>query len=353
MNDHKGRVVVSDEKQFIYHDSVNRGHVQLPQMVIKCRNLSDTAKIIYGVISGYVFEYGRSAFPSVSRIAMCSNCSKKTAIKYIDELVDKGFITKERHGNRRTNTYYFVDADKVAHLHVSEMFWRVFNDLYSEVDPKLYDAVYDGVMELSADMEREGKVFSDIPVNAETEKGIKDYLLSYISKESESMFKPPNRNKEKPDVDKVPTPSAALDIQPPVLSGGTGRFGMPEDVQKWKNDSFVQYFYEKHIDATDKTHEAARSKHRGMFGRVIANCGGDKLKVKRLVDAFFEIGYDIKSLEWFCTSGRMAELELYLTTGKKPYYIAAKDKKEAVESATQDSSGMSPEAFLNRIKLSN
>lgn len=358
--DYKGQVIVSSEKQFVYHDSENRGHVQLPRMVVHCLKLSGTAKIAYGVISGYVFEHGRQAFPSVSRIAMACNCTKKTAIKYIDELVENGFILKERNGNRRTNTYYLVDVDKIPHLHVSEMFWRAINDVYKEVEVCLYEVVYDKFLEMLEKLEDEGVVFNEIPVDEETEAHIKETLLSRVKKDGDDMFNPPNRGKSKPETSDQPavkerTKNAlggSLKKAGDIL-GGTSRYSLPDDVDKWKNDNFVQYFYEQFINTTGNTHEAARSKHRGMIGRIIKNADGNKELVKRRMDAFFQIGYDNQSLEWFCTSGRAAEIDLFLEKGKKPFYITAQEKQEKIETAVQQKSGMSADDFLKRIKGGN
>jgi predicted transcriptional regulator len=358
--EHRGQVVVSSEKQFIYRDSENKGHVQLPNMVIACLDLSDTSKIAYGNISKYVFENGREAFPAVSRIAMACNCTKKTAIKYIDELCDKGFILKERNGNRKTNTYYLVDVDKIDHLHVSEMFWRAVNAVYKEVEVCLYEEVYNCFMKMLEKLNVEGIVFREIPVNAETEAHIRETLLSRVKKDGDDMFNPPNRGKAKPKTSDQPatkeTTNISLGGSPEKagnILGGTSRFGLPDDVEKWKNDNFVQFFYEQFITATGRTHEAARSKHRGMVGRIIKNADGDKALVKKRIEAFFQIGYDNQSLEWFCTSGRAAEIDLFIEQGKKPFYIAAQEKKEMIETAVQSKSGMSADDFLKRIKGGN
>ncbi|MFF2912377.1 helix-turn-helix domain-containing protein [Paenibacillus sp. NPDC057934] len=360
MEAHKGQVVVSTEKQFVYQDSVNRGHVQLPRMVVHSLNLSGTAKIAYGVISGYVFEQGRSAFPSISRIAMACNCSKKTAIKYVDELVEKGFIQKERNGNGRTNTYYLVDIDKIPHLHVSEMFWRAVNKVNREIKTCLYENVYDCIMDLISKINYSGTKFRDISVNDKTELGLKETLLEMVNKDSEDTFKPQNYVSEEPNMLFPPqqstTTSVLLAGDPKKVGdvlGGRSRYCLPDDVTKWKNDNFVQYFYEKFINATDKTHEVARNKHRGMVERILKNQGGDKTKVKHLIDSFFEMKYDPQSLEVFCTSGRIVEIELFIEKGKRPYYLVAKDKKIRVSEEKRENYGISAKEFLERIKQSD
>lgn len=346
---YKGQIKVSSEKQFVYQDSFNRGHIQLPRMIINCLNLSSTAKIAYGVISGHVYEHGKSAFPSVSRIAMACNCTKKTAIKYINELIKKGFIVKERKGNGRTNDYFLVDVDMVTHLHVSEMFWRAFNAAYKELGAG-YEELFDVMTNMLDDLQKKGVEFKDIPVNAETEEKIKQSLLQAVKKRSDNdMFKPPNLAKERPEA-AVPTETQKESRKLNKQLSGVSRFSLPDDVDKWKNDHFVQYFYEKYIDATGKTHEAARSKHRGIMGRIIRNLGNDKMKVKRYIDAFFEIGYESPTLEWFGTSGRLTELDMYIEEGKKPFYLTSRKKKEQIKNAEQQNKGLSAESFLKRIK---
>ncbi|PZT53848.1 helix-turn-helix domain-containing protein [Paenibacillus silvae] len=360
MEQYKGQVIVSSEKQFVYRDSENRGHVQLPNMLVSCLELSDTSKIAYGVISKYVFENGREAFPAVSRIAMACNCTKKTAIKYIDELCEKGFILKERNGNRKTNSYYLMDIDKIEHLHVSEMFWRAVNSVYKEVEVCLYEDVYECFIKMLEKLDKEGVIFREIPVDAETESHIRKTLLSKVKMEGDDVLNPPNSGKAKPDIYDHPAIKEGMGTaqgdtveKAGNLGGGRGRFSLPDDIERWKNDNFVQFFYEKFIDATGRTHESARSKHRGMIGRLLKNVDGNKIRIKLRMDAFFQIGYDNQSLEWFCTSGRAAEIDLFIEQGKKPFYIAAQVKKEMVETTLQTKSGMSAEDFLKRIKGGN
>ncbi|ALA07276.1 hypothetical protein SECTIM467_152 [Brevibacillus phage SecTim467] len=342
MDDYKGQVKLSSEKQFVYHDSVNRGHVQLPRMIVHCLMLSATAKIAYGVISGYVFEHGKSAFPSMKRIARACGVTPKTATKYIDELVDKGFIIRERNGNGRTNTYYIVDADKIEHLHVSEMFWRVFNEVKKELEPKFYDDLDDKFDELlDCIMRKEGIEFKRLPVNSEMEAGLQKRLLDDVKEGSRPMLNLPNRGKKLPDTIENVLGDDALN--------GKGKFLLPDDVDRWTNNHFVTYFYRRYLSLVGKPHEEARAKHRGMLGRVIRNLSDSKTKARQYIDTFFQMGYESPSIEIFSTTGRMTEIETYLSEGKKPYYLQAKEKKEMVETAEQENKGMSAEAFLKRI----
>ncbi|KAF4325988.1 hypothetical protein G195_000008 [Phytophthora kernoviae 00238/432] len=122
---------------------------------------------------------------------MACNCTKKTAIKYIDELCEKGFILKERNGNRKTNSYYLMDIDKIDHLHVSEMFWRTVNSVYKEVEVCLYEDVYECFIKMLEKLDKEGIIFREIPVDAETESHIRETLLSRVKKEGDDMFNPP------------------------------------------------------------------------------------------------------------------------------------------------------------------
>lgn len=344
---YNGSVRVSSEKKFVYQDSYNRGHVQLPRMVINCLKLSSNAKIAYGVISGHVFEHGKSAFPSIARIAMACNCSMKSAINYVNELVDKGFVEKERRGNRRTNDYFLVDMDKVSHLHVSEMFWRAVNEAYRSVDSCKYDQVYDALHELLDEFDKQGIDFHSIPVTEEKERELISYLINKLNKGGEEVFTPPNKNK-KPPVTQAPAEKQGRSLGKEL--GGTHRHDLADNVEKWSNDKFVQYFYERYIDATGNTHVSARSKHRGIIGRYLKHTEGNKAKVKAYIDAFFQIGYDTPTLEWFGTSGRIGELDTFISTGKKPFYLTAKEKQAKVEQAEQINKGMSAEAFLKRIQ---
>ncbi|GAS81976.1 helix-turn-helix domain-containing protein [Paenibacillus amylolyticus] len=353
---HKEPVILSKERECIYQDSGNRGHIQIPNMVISCLDLSDTSKIAYGVISKYVCENGREAFPAVSRIAMACNCTKKTAIKYIKELCDKKFILKDRNGNRKTNTYYLMSIDKIEHLHVSEMFWRAVNEVYKNVEACLYEEVYKSFMKMLEKIIAEEIVFREIPVNVETESYIRETLLKGIMKDDDGMFKSLNLEKLKPKMYNEPI---VKEIKGNHTNGtikhgdilmDSNRFVLPDDVEKWNMDNFVQYFYEQFISSTGSTHESARSKHRGMFRRIIDKTNDNKIMVKKRIQAFFQIGYDNQSVEWFCTSGRAVEIDLFITQGKKPFYISTKENKSTTETQLQIKSGMTADDFLKRIK---
>ncbi|WP_053061559.1 helix-turn-helix domain-containing protein [Paenibacillus sp. VT-400] len=354
---HKEPVILSKERECIYQDSGNRGHIQIPNMVISCLDLSDTSKIAYGVISKYVCENGREAFPAVSRIAMACNCTKKTVIKYIKELCDKKFILKDRNGNRKTNTYYLMSIDKIEHLHVSEMFWRAVNEVYKNVEACLYEEVYNSFIKMLENIVAEGIVFREIPVNVETEGYIRETLLKGILKNADGMYKPLDLEKVKPKTFDQPMMKNTTDkflngtikIHETILMD-TNRFVLPDDVEKWNMDNFVQYFYEQFINATGRTHESTRSKHRGMFRRIVDKTNNDKILVKKRIQAFFQIGYDNQSLEWFCTSGRAVEIDLFITQGKRPFYIITKEKKSTTETQLQIKSGMTADDFLKRIK---
>lgn len=353
MDDHKGQVIVSSEKQFVYHDSTNRGHVQLPRMLINCLKLSATAKIVYGVISGYVYEQGRKAFPSTSRIAMYAGISKKTAIKYIDELVDKGFILKKRHGNRRTNDYYLLDADKVNHLKVSEMFHSAFKTALQGTPDSGTEGLFILMDEILGSIE--DLDFKEVPVDEKTEQALIATLVREAREdEDKGMFKPPNKS--------APIPEAGVENSGKPLGGSVKKAGLAvsagitrgqeEDVTLWKTDRFLDHFYGLFARATGRSHEVSKSKHRGMMARFVRNFEDDRPMAKKYIEAFFEIGYDNQSLEMFSTSGRMEELSIYLQTGKKPFYLDNNKKKKpsAAEVPEQSTSYMSPEDFLQRIK---
>ncbi|MRC04100.1 helix-turn-helix domain-containing protein [Bacillus thuringiensis serovar andalousiensis] len=119
----------SKKREFIYNSSYNKGHISTPSMVAHCIGLSTHAKLVYSNILNYIYKKGEFAFPSIYRLSISCSCSINTIIRYINELVEKGFIKKEVPGRGKSNRYYIIECDKIPLLKVSEMMWEVIDTL--------------------------------------------------------------------------------------------------------------------------------------------------------------------------------------------------------------------------------
>ena len=71
-----------------------------------------TEKMVYIVLRRYANEYGENAFPSFEKIAKKARCSRSTAIRRIDSLIEKGLISKKPRFNDKggiTSNLYTIE----------------------------------------------------------------------------------------------------------------------------------------------------------------------------------------------------------------------------------------------------
>jgi biotin operon repressor len=310
------KLLLSSEKQFLLRDAYNRGFTQLPRMVGDCIDLSDGALRLYNAIMGYIFEHGRSAFPSLETLGLKCGCHKRRVIERLKELTDKGFIVKVRRGAMKTNDYYLVDLDKVPHLRVSEMFHHARSKFDSSSGDKL-----SATLEIIDHFKKQGIKFNDIEVSSGMEKKLEQLYAERLGGK-----------------DMNPYAKKPKSIPVAVADGDTVNIAEKDhwssmDVSAWKKKHFLSYFLHRYEKATDTTFSIAPSnrKAHGMMANCIKRVDADAAKLKAHIDAFFDIGYDIPSLEFFAGTGRVPELDAFITKGVRPYYLVQKQKAAATE----------------------
>jgi hypothetical protein len=98
--------------------SLRYGFVQLPKQVLRARNLSRDAKLLYAVLLGYAWEEGR-CFPGYARLCADMGASENAVRKYMRELQEVRLLSQKRRGLGKTNLYRLHDL-RAAHLEVQE-----------------------------------------------------------------------------------------------------------------------------------------------------------------------------------------------------------------------------------------
>lgn len=71
-----------------------------------------TEKMVYIVLRRYANENGENAFPSFEKIAKKARCSRSTAIRRIESLIDKGLVSKQTRFNDKggiTSNLYTIE----------------------------------------------------------------------------------------------------------------------------------------------------------------------------------------------------------------------------------------------------
>jgi predicted transcriptional regulator len=338
-------VTFSAEKQFIHGDSFNRGFVQVPRMIVNCIGLSAEAKAVFNSLSAYVYEHGRSAFPSIHRIAINTNLTGKSVVKYLAELCDLGFVEKSQRGRGLTNIYKLIDAHEVYLLHVSEMLHKALDGAVSRKKTYTVEMVEEAKRAFEGAMTEQGLTYSDISHSDESREIIEEQFISIMEGGKPNLYKMPIQQKSVPKT---------LSTSVPTDKGKLGRLDRMDNT--WGTDEFRQHFYDLYNKETGLSHDNVTLKHRGSITRILKQLDGDKFALRKAIEAFFSMGYDNKTLEWFSTSGRLAEIQTFIREGKKPFYLepkksnAAVQKAEQAKEAKQESQGLDKNELLRRLR---
>jgi DNA-binding transcriptional ArsR family regulator len=80
---------------------------------VMASELSDGAKLTWGVLSRFAGRAG-VCYPTVRTIAERLGKSERQTKRYLKELVDKGYIARERRDRRKSNRYYFLRRPEFA-----------------------------------------------------------------------------------------------------------------------------------------------------------------------------------------------------------------------------------------------
>jgi len=85
----------------------------VPNVIMECRELSQSAKLLWGRLVQYSGRDGR-CFPSISALAKGVGLSEDRTRKIIAELRDKKFILVTKTGRSGVNSYKFLENDILA-----------------------------------------------------------------------------------------------------------------------------------------------------------------------------------------------------------------------------------------------
>src|SRR5579862_2006479 len=100
----KNTVVVQDA-------ALKTGFVQLPNFILKDKQLSAHAKLSYALLLSYAWQEG-SCFPGQERMAGDLGVSDRYLRQALKELEDHDYISVERRGLNKTNVYTILDIGK-------------------------------------------------------------------------------------------------------------------------------------------------------------------------------------------------------------------------------------------------
>ncbi len=98
----------------ILNEALKKGFTQLPNYVLKDKDLSFGARLAYAVLLSYAWQEG-SCFPGQKRMAKDLGSSDRSIRTFLTELKTKGYITWKQQGLNKTNIYYILDYKPLEH----------------------------------------------------------------------------------------------------------------------------------------------------------------------------------------------------------------------------------------------
>ena len=92
------------------------GFTQVPNAVLKSKEISGGAKLVYSLLLSYAWHNG-FCFPGQERLAVDIGISRQSVNTHVKELQRKGFIRIVRRGQGRANVYELNLKAKVLGKH--------------------------------------------------------------------------------------------------------------------------------------------------------------------------------------------------------------------------------------------
>src|SRR5438046_10402856 len=86
----------------ILNEALKKGFTQIPNYILRDRDLSFGARLVYAVLLSYAWQES-SCFPGQQRIADDLGCSRQMINKYLVELQQAKYVSWKRNGLGKTN----------------------------------------------------------------------------------------------------------------------------------------------------------------------------------------------------------------------------------------------------------
>ena len=95
---------VNQNTLLIEDPQIRDGFTQIPNLILRTRNLSRDAKLLYGILLSYAWQKG-SCFPGYDTLQLDMQCGRPQISKYLKELRERDLIHVKRRGQGKTSIY--------------------------------------------------------------------------------------------------------------------------------------------------------------------------------------------------------------------------------------------------------
>ena len=96
----------------VLNEALKHGFTQLPNYVLKDRNLSFGARLSYAVLLSYAWQE-QSCFPGQARMAEDLGTTDRSVRAFLRELKERRYIDWKQQGLNKPNIYYILDFQPV------------------------------------------------------------------------------------------------------------------------------------------------------------------------------------------------------------------------------------------------
>lgn len=103
------KLQASPEKEnlFVIDETLEDGFVQIPNKILRRKDISLQAKTIFAQLLSYAWNSAH-CFPGQERMALDLGVTARTVRKYLQELKNAEVVTWKQRGTNKTNVYFIL-----------------------------------------------------------------------------------------------------------------------------------------------------------------------------------------------------------------------------------------------------
>jgi len=348
----------NNENEFLFGYGVTFGYFIVQKKVHDCIFLSSEAKMLYYTILRFTYEGQKECFPSQGLLCYLLGWTKKTLIKYLNELIELGFIEIELNSQTQTYIYKIKELQHVKVIKHSELIHSIRPDsgkkilsfierlkeykeseLFKKVneaeDPFIY---YDEVYNFFYCPEPEDKpeIESEYFQNPDLLKEVTEVASEDRMEKIENAGVEENKiiSKYKSQAKQIATKINYSEIETTNLDKSVesvkkviSKNYEDKPIEKWNTRDFCKYF-------ADKYSEKMKSDLRVNFGQFLGQMKTlmikikDNEKLKKMIDVFMESDvFEVKSFSSFISEKVQSILDYYMVNGVFPGWVLATHEK--------------------------
>lgn len=310
----------NSEQEFIHQSFTNKGYTPAYNKVSRCYFMSSDAKQLYTNIIAYAFS-GDSCYPSQDTLMAELDWSKPKMVKYTDELIELGFLTTQKRGNKSMlyiinelrSVKVLVHSEIVHKVRAAESNKKRFTEKLVEYRKSpLCSTVLSAHNPLDFEQDIYDFFFDEQEGGQDSEQV---GTLDVEDDSEEDVPVPPKKELKTKFVAPKPSPMGQYGTEGAVPKKKAKNI-YELDVSEWKGRELCQYFRDKHKEKLGADYILTQADMKLVKLLLDKKSAQD---IKDDIDLFIENDYfNIKHLKTLCSSFVQSVMQSYRRTGKLP-----------------------------------